>query len=396
MKTRGYLTTKTGLSRSTNEDSALIDDELGLYVVCDGMGAHAAGEIASSLACREIQRFVAQAITDNEAPSKTTLEQAFLAACKKIFEHGDQTLSTRGMGTTATAVLIRGTVCWLAHVGDSRAYLVRGRTINQLTKDHTFVAELIEQGVFTSEQASKSPFGHILTRALGTEPAVVIDSLRVEVLPGDRILLCSDGVVPGVSSVPLRADNGFERYQAGELATSIVDAALGADSQDDLTALEVVIPLFDSAEREARLNLTYDTLTQMYLFEELKFSELTLIIEYMRVRSVAAGERVITRGDIGREMYVILEGHFKAEEYGLSLVDLLPGNHFGEMSLLSGRPRATDIRAVTDGTLLELSYNDFRRIVEKESIIGMKLYRALAVELSERYQFVGLAFPSTP
>lgn len=298
------------------------------------------------------------------------------------------------MGTTATAVLVRGDTCWLGHVGDSRAYLIRGGMINQLTKDHTFVAELVEQGVFTPEQAARSPLGHILTRALGTEPAVVVDSLRVELLPGDRILLCSDGVLSGVSAAKNRVDDLSEGYKPGELAPLVVHEALLADSDDDLTALEIVVHLFDSAEREAHIHLTYETLSKMYLFEELRFSELAQIIEYMKIRTVPAGETIINRGDVGREMYIILEGLFKAEEYGLSLVDLLPGNHFGELSLLSRRPRATDIRAMRDGILLELSYEDFRRIVEKESVIGMKLYRALAVELSERYQFVGQAFPA--
>lgn len=394
MKTKGYIVTQKGSSRSINQDSGLIDDELGLYVVCDGMGAHAAGEVASSLACAEIRHFIADALKSNDEPSKATIEQAFLTACKKIFEYGELSQAARGMGTTATAVLVRGDTCWLGHVGDSRAYLIRGGMMNQLTKDHTFVAELVEQGVFTPEQAARSPLGHILTRALGTEPAVVVDSLRVELLPGDRILLCSDGVFSGVSAAKNRVDDLSEGYKPGELAPLVVHEALLADSDDDLTALEIVVHLFDSAEREAHIHLTYETLSKMYLFEELRFSELAQIIEYMKIRTVPAGETIINRGDVGREMYIILEGLFKAEEYGLSLVDLLPGNHFGELSLLSGRPRATDIRAMRDGILLELSYEDFRRIVEKESVIGMKLYRALAVELSERYQFVGQAFPA--
>ncbi len=388
MKTRSYVASQPGPGRAVSEDSFIAEDDIGLYVVCDGMGAHAAGEVASALACDVIRRVIIESSTNGVRVSRKMLERALLEACAVVFAHGEEDEGLRGMGTTATVVLLRGGLCYVAHVGDSRAYIIRSGTMNQLTKDHTVVMELVDQGLITIEEASKSPYGHILTRALGCQPVVVVDSLKVDVLPGDRILLCSDGVYPG-----LVATQGIiENYESGSsretMPELLITESERANGSDDMTAIEIFIESEDFCTRGAEVTLTYATLSQMTLFEEMEFSELAQIIEHTSFREVKKGETIVRQGENGRDMFVILKGTFRVERNGVLLADIEKGAHFGDLALISGQPVSADVRALSDAALLEISYSGFRSVVDRDPLIGLKLYRALASQLCEQIRIL--------
>ena len=197
--------TDVGLKREHNEDSFLVNEDLGLYVVCDGMGGHAGGETASRLAIQTIERELlsARLRKDNPFAVEAKLEQSPLAgalreaiegACAAVFRTSRKNPELSGMGTTCISLLLRGTQALVGHVGDSRAYLVRGGEVHQLSEDHSLVNEQVRAGLLSEEEAKHSRLKNIITRSVGFEEDVLVDLIGVETEPLDRLLLCSDGL----------------------------------------------------------------------------------------------------------------------------------------------------------------------------------------------------------
>src|SRR6478609_11691172 len=200
---RFYAATDVGRVRDHNEDNFLVDKKLSLFVVADGMGGHAAGEVASALAVRIIHEELkkeADAIAEAAPLMRGTtqilgyLEQAVQKACARIHEEAKADVSKRGMGTTLSALLIAGSHGYIAHVGDSRIYLLRDGRIQQVTEDHTVYNELVKRGKLTKDQIEKVAQKNAITRAVGVYERVEVDTLFIEVLPGDQFLLASDGL----------------------------------------------------------------------------------------------------------------------------------------------------------------------------------------------------------
>ena len=187
----------------------MADPLLGLYVVCDGMGGGNAGEIASALAVEVIQAHLAEAAKCTDLPligpydasvsaSTNRLASAIHAANEVVYRESWSRPDYAGMGTTVVAALLCEEILAIAHVGDSRLYLVRNGTIQALTRDHSWVAEQIQKGFITEEEAKHSPRRNIVTKALGVESYVDVELAEVPVKSGDMLLLCSDGLTRGV------------------------------------------------------------------------------------------------------------------------------------------------------------------------------------------------------
>ena len=194
MRFRATATTDPGLRRSENEDAYLLDTEGGLFCVADGMGGHAAGEVASRLAVEVLAREMAR--PDDGATLDARLRAAVAAANRAILETAERDPALAGMGTTLTALaLARDDGGYtIAHVGDSRAYLFRRGKLSQLTADHTWVQQQVDAGLLTPEEARGHPFSSMLVRAVGIAADPEIDIIRGDLEPGDLILLCSDGL----------------------------------------------------------------------------------------------------------------------------------------------------------------------------------------------------------
>jgi len=205
---RFYAATDVGKVRAHNEDNFLVDKKLALFIVADGMGGHAAGEVASAIAVRTVHEEIKREkeLLDDYASgatgtSKVTprdvvalLEHAVQRACSKIHEEARIDAAKRGMGTTLSALLVVGHQGFIAHVGDSRVYLSRGGKIQQLTEDHTVFNELIKRGKLTREQIDKVQQKNAITRAVGVYERVEVDTLIVELIAGDNVVLASDGL----------------------------------------------------------------------------------------------------------------------------------------------------------------------------------------------------------
>jgi protein phosphatase len=205
-KVLSFGLTDVGMRRDHNEDSYLVNDEYLLYIVADGMGGHAGGEMASKLAVATIDVTVKDELKKvdlNGTPYKGPIEQhpalmvlpnAVKRACAAIFQRAQESPELQGMGTTVTGVTFIDTYAFFGHVGDSRAYLVRDGHIEQLSEDHSLVNEQLKAGLITAEQARLSRFKNIITRSVGFEEDVAVDTMVVPIREGDHYVLCSDGL----------------------------------------------------------------------------------------------------------------------------------------------------------------------------------------------------------
>ena len=214
MKILAAAGTDIGLVRSKNEDNYYMDDAAGLFVVADGMGGHASGEVASKMAVDIIRDYIKG--INNERPaqigayrqdcSETTnrLGSAIRLANMAIYEASRKNPQLQGMGTTVAAAQIDGRRLSLAHIGDSRVYLVRAGDIEQLTDDHTIVYEQVKREIITKDEASKSEMRHILTKALGISAEAEVDMNEMNVAPNDILLFCSDGLSGMVDDETMR------------------------------------------------------------------------------------------------------------------------------------------------------------------------------------------------
>src|SRR5919199_178031 len=204
-KFRSAARTDTGMKREHNEDSWLVNEDIGLYVVCDGMGGHAGGETASRLAVQTVERELIGARMRRDDPFASraplidtplagALREAIEGACAAVFRTSRANPELQGMGTTCIALLLHRDKAILGHVGDSRAYALRDGEVAQLTEDHSLVNEQIRAGLLTPDEARHSRLKNIITRSVGFEEDVLVDLIGFETKPGDRYLLCSDGL----------------------------------------------------------------------------------------------------------------------------------------------------------------------------------------------------------
>jgi PPM family protein phosphatase len=218
----------SGRVRDNNEDAHLVDERLALFAIADGMGGHVGGEVASWTAIEALRAAVA-----NGRPINDAITQANEAVIER--STGDPKLS--GMGTTITAVIVAGgSRLLVGHVGDSRAYFLRNGTLQQLTDDHSLVGELVREGRLTAEQAESHPQRAIVTRALGVDADVDVDVYTVDVVAGDRLILCSDGLTDMVRERDIeRIARTVEDPQGA--AEQLVDAANSAGGVDNITVV---------------------------------------------------------------------------------------------------------------------------------------------------------------
>jgi protein phosphatase len=247
MKILSAGNTDKGRTRKNNEDSFLVDEAAGLFAVADGIGGHQGGEIASRMAIETLGEMV-RAYTAGKGntpprgaalgtdPAVSTLTQAFIKANTSIRETASRDRNLEGMGTTLTALFLAGKKIHLAHVGDSRAYLLRNGSLEQLSEDHGVVAEQLRAGLITPDQARKSPYRHVITRALGIDKEVPVDHRIIEVRQSDTFLLCSDGLTEMIE------DPGIERVlRTSDPAAAVQKLIAEANDRGGVDNITVVI-----------------------------------------------------------------------------------------------------------------------------------------------------------
>lgn len=240
-----------GLARHHNEDRFHADPSTGLFIVCDGMGGHRAGEVASASAIEVIPRHLAEAAADPSFPmigvsrpefSRATnrLAGAVRLANHRIHHKAARHAEYQGMGTTVVAAWLVGHVLSIAHVGDSRLYLIRGDALQPLTADHSLVYEQVQAGLLTAGEAERVSHKHVLTRAVGVQATVEVELGELPVLYGDIFLLCSDGLTARVPAHSiLRAIH--ESSDAQTVSNRLIDLSNAAGGTDNVTVIVATV-----------------------------------------------------------------------------------------------------------------------------------------------------------
>jgi serine/threonine protein phosphatase PrpC len=250
MELAAYAHTDTGPVREHNEDSLLIDLEAGIFVVADGMGGHAAGEVASAMATETVHKTLmgmpdpeeTRLVRDHESEDpadvlRERLRYAMNQASIRIRREAESRPETRGMGTTLVVLVVDGEQAHLAHVGDSRAYLYRNGRLTRLTRDHTVVQQEIDAGRLTPELARLLPHKHILTQSVGFHGPVEPDTTTRWVERGDIFVLCSDGMTDPMDDEQIAKI--IDGAPLEQLPFRLVQEALKAGSEDNVTVLAV-------------------------------------------------------------------------------------------------------------------------------------------------------------
>ncbi|MBN2724628.1 MAG: Stp1/IreP family PP2C-type Ser/Thr phosphatase [Deltaproteobacteria bacterium] len=395
-----YALTDVGQQRDHNEDSHGLIPELNLFVVADGMGGHAAGEVASAMAVEEIKKVV---LSNEDQIRKfesgdpdvskfdilMLLEQAVQSACLAIFREAQNDSAKRGMGTTCDALLIINDRGYVVHVGDSRVYMLRQGKVHQLTTDHSLMNELVKRGKFTKEEFLASPYAeqkNALTRAVGVYESIESDTFDFPVLPGDNFLLCSDGLSAYLDDIII--DETFRDENLQSVAQSFIDTANRGGGHDNITAVLVRMPMEgdvqDAINKAAEISLSMDVLHTIKIFKHLQYQELVLVHSYTELRSYPPGSVIVTQGEMGDELFIIVRGKVRVESDGKLITHLSDRTHFGEMALVDREPRSATVIAESTTKVLILKKKDFYKIIRTEHALATKLLWSFIEELTTK------------
>ncbi len=392
METVAWSRTSVGRVRKENEDSFIADPEQGIYVVCDGMGGHNAGEIASATAVEVVHAELRKVIEQiRELDGKNTpadrqrvcelVDEAVQAGCRRVFQIASSSSEHRGMGTTLVCLVVAGTNGYIAHVGDSRIYLIRGGKVYQLTEDHTVVNEQLKRGLITPDEARDAPYKSVLTRAVGIQEYVQADTLPLEVLPQDLFLLCSDGLTAYVEGDELA--EFVQGPQPTGAVAKLIDAANERGGRDNITAIVVEVS-GEGTEQAKVLQQTVEALKAGPLFQHLTYEEIIKVLRVTSQRQARPGEVIFKEGSVGEEMHVIREGRVKVVKDGVELAQLGTYDHIGEMSFIDAAPRSASIVAIDPTDLITIQKDDFFQLMSNDSRLGLKLLWSFVFVLSSR------------
>jgi serine/threonine protein phosphatase PrpC len=255
---RTAAVTDPGRRRRQNEDAFVREPPL--FAVADGMGGAQAGEIASRLAAAALR----QPSDDESGDGRKRVVQLIQEANRRVYERSSEDEAVSGMGTTMTVALVEDTTVWIGHVGDSRAYRVRDGSLEQLTEDHSLVAELVRSGKLSPEEAEIHPQRSVITRALGTDPDVDVDVFSVSPEPGDLFMICSDGLTAMITDDAILEIIEDHRGDLDRSAKRLVDAANRSGGEDNITVVLFEIVQSEAAEPEAPAKGADDvTLTEL-------------------------------------------------------------------------------------------------------------------------------------
>jgi len=354
VKLAHYIETHTGMRRSANEDACGARPDAGLYVVADGMGGHKGGEVASHFI---VDRFLhaADAVPPEElAPGflQETLDSCN-AALNRMAE-GDEDL--KGMGATVEAALFRDGLLHLAHVGDSRAYLLRGDEMRRLTSDHSWLGQQVRLGLLTAEEARNHPKRSRVNRAVGRKPSLAIDVVTEQLQPGDRVLLCSDGLTDVVGDETIKMILGIAD-SAEECGAELIAEANRRGSPDNVTVcvvevLETGAPVPGGSGRRPGRNYLRLTLAGLIVLALLVFGGLASI-RFRRTPSESVQRRVLFTGDLAGATVTVDGLQHRATAEGVTLA-LGPGRHVV--------------------TVMRPGFRPFRRILQLEPTLSEEPY----------------------
>jgi serine/threonine protein phosphatase PrpC len=391
----GAASSDVGRLRDQNEDSFYLDDERRLYMVADGMGGHSGGEVASAIAIATVSREIG-ARRDALAELRTgkfdvdraasIVRDAVDIACSDVYEKSKTERHLNGMGCTLTLLLVLDNKAVMAHVGDTRLYLNRDGKVSQLSTDHTMANELCNAGLIEPDEVDTHQYASVLSRAIGSKPHVLVDTLVFDVVPGDRFLLCSDGLHDYVEETSWLAPH-LEGHDLEKVAEELVSYANSVGGRDNITAL-VIDMRADEPEIEIVDEMSVDVshqflaLESVFLFEGLSLALLARVLNHCELNSYEKGDVVIREGDPCAQLMVVVDGRFDVSHEGRDDGELKTGDHAGATTLLSPRKARATVTAAERSKLLMLERRPFWKLIRARPWLGVGLLERLGRRLS--------------
>lgn len=385
--------TDVGRHRETNEDNFLVDRKLQLYVLCDGMGGHQSGEVASATAVNVVREALLKnrSVLDayeradvgvSERDVLELLEQAVQQASYRVYERGVLNAEQRGMGTTLSLLLVIGNRGFIGHVGDSRIYSWRHGHVRQLTDDHSLYNEMLRTGQLTPELALEGRLRNAVTRAVGVYESVQVDTLAVSLEPGERLLLCSDGLHGYFEEGDIERLIATEDLNAA--AEGMIRYANEAGGRDNVTAIVVQISADGEELGQIQHALHFGVIRAQPTFDLLTDLDLRHVIAAMREIVLAPGETLVTEGDKATGLFLVVEGALDVLAGGAAVARVLCGQTTAEFALLVRAEHRAHLVAVGATTVLELTRGAFQQLVVTNAPLGARLTWLLALDQGRR------------
>lgn len=387
--------TDVGKKRLRNEDRLYVGNDLGLFIVADGMGGHAAGDLAAQIAVavasehlENNQSVIERVRRGQESPDElvTVTRNAVEAASRQVYEKATSNAAHAGMGCTMTVLLAVGQHAAMAHVGDTRLYLLRDSEVHQLSADHTLAAELVKVGAITAEQAVNHHYAHILSRSVGNQEGAQVDTLLLDIAPGDRFLLCSDGLSGYLRDTSWLAEQ-LAAEDVEEIPDQLIEYANSAGGSDNITVVVATIeadppeePLAAALSNQAQVK--HEALSSVFLFEELSLAKQARIINASVVLELPAEETLVEQGSELSRMLVVAEGLLEIVRNGEVIAELGPGDYGGTSTLLEPRLARASLRAKKPSRVLSLESAAFQELVRQRPWLGVELLSRLGRELA--------------
>jgi serine/threonine protein phosphatase PrpC len=400
IKIRGAGHTHVGLVHKQNDDAYLLDDEIGFYAVADGVGGNPDGALAARMAVDITRGYLAQRTAELDrlrasppalvrSEGAALLAQAIQEACKAIHQAGSGETGKRGMRTTLTCMLKVRSSAVVGHVGDSRLYLVRRGDVHRLTDDHTLVAWQLRSGMITPEEAADSPFAGTLTRALGSDVQVQVDTLYLDLADADVLLLCTDGLTRHIPDDELRT-----RMQSTSVLTlpfELVSLANARGGRDNITVAALACSREAGVADETSIEARIRAVAGLPLFQHLDYREHVAVLSVAGTKKVPAGTKLALEGEKSSDLYLIISGRVTVQHGGRELTVLGPGAHFGEMALVNDAPRSATVIALEDMDLLVIGRADMMGLMRVDPVLAVKILWTLVQALSSRLRDATMA-----
>ena len=365
------------------------DPAKGVFLVADGVGGRAAGEVASALTVetfqaaapdlnRAVQRYAERPEWSTRNEVLELLDTVCQRASARVYDEAEAT-GREGMTTTLVAAVVGGGAAFLGHVGDSRAYLIRDGLIRQLTEDHSMVNELVRSGQMTYEEAKRSRYRSVITRAIGLYPSVQADVMCIEILSGDRLVLNSDGLS---DPVPLDLIEELACQDDVETSTTrLIQAALDNGGPDNVTVVMVepeATPQTEAARARAQV------MSDVFLFQGLPFHARLRVSRICKELVFEPGQSVVDEGSKGDAMYVIVQGELVVTRNDVELARLGAGEHFGELGLLEDQLRSASVTGASRGSAIIIHRSQLQEFCQREPALGNQILWRLLHTLGAR------------
>jgi len=378
--------THSGRKRQRNEDALLQIPDIPLYAVVDGSGDPVAADVALDVLranVRELARKIDAIRRDQKSKTRLDLgaffNTVFHEAGRRIAAAGADEQLQELSATMLTATVVER-FAYFAHVGNSRAYLLRDDELWQLTTDHTFAMASLTHGDITEEDYETSPFKHTLTQALGVSARMDVEFAEVWLQPGDILMMCTDGLTKVVDDQQICEILASSTPR--EATRALVQAALSGGAPDNVSV--VVIDLEEVEERPASTADIAETLRDVFLFKELTEPDRMMIAPYLEEVFFDEGEVICAEGDLGDSFYVVIEGEVKVTRKTTFLTSIGKGGNFGEIALIGSGRRTATVTATERTRLFQLSAERFNQVIKSKPTMASRLVMPLLVRIGAR------------